>query len=859
MNKRPDFEKIFDWAPGIFLILLPDPPKFTIIAANKARLQATMSSDSQIGKGLFDMFPDDPNDPNATGVENLRHSLLRVLKTAKSDTMAVQKYDIPKPDGSGFEERYWSPVNTPVLDSNGKILYIIHEVEDVTDYILLKQTGDDQLKLTQELEEKVKIAEREVYQRAQEIQKANLKLQTAHDELNVLYTKVKDLDDIKTQLFANVSHELRTPLTLILGPVEELLNGHPLTRSQQDNLRIVQRNARTLLKHVNDLLDVAKLEAGKMTINYSEFNLAKLVRLTASHFESAMASKHIHFTIKTPRTLIVQGDEEKIQRIVMNILSNALKFVPKGGHVDCRLETNDHKVSITITDNGRGIKKELRDVIFERFRQIEGGPTRSTGGTGLGLSIVKDFVDLHHGAVGVSETPGGGATFLIELPQLAPAGVTIHKMKTHLSSLEEINEEEREMSPSPPSESSQDLRPVALIVEDNPDMREFIGRTLADEFHVIKASDGKDGLLKLQTSNPDIILTDIMMPKMSGDQMINKIREDQRYHHIPIILLTAKIDDELKLKLLGDGCQDFLSKPFSQKELLLRVRNLVLMKKSKDILSSELSLKSDDILSLSKELTLRKRELQNSLEAVHVAREQAETASEMKSRLLASTSHELRTPLASILLATEFIIKKNPDIKDFFYFQHILKSSKRLKNLINQLIDYSYFQHGKLTVKEVAFSAQEVIDEIIEEMSPSAENKKIKLISQTDLQESIISDPRLIRIVLSNILSNAIKFTENGVITLKASLRRSNLLFEISDTGVGMSPEDLKRIFEPFEQLEPIQNKTIPGIGLGLSFVKGIIDMMKGSYQVESQLGEGSTFSVTLPIKTIQREQQLSH
>lgn len=842
----PDFEKIFDWAPGIFLILLPDAPKFTICAANKARLMATMSGPEQIGKSLFDMFPDNPDDPNATGVQNLKHSLYQVLKTRKSDSMAVQKYDIPGPDG-GFEERYWSPINSPVLDEKGNILYIIHQVEDVTEFVRLKQRESNQTKLADVLREKIQKTESEVFIRAQEIQKANLKLQNAHEEMRQLYMKVKELDEVKTQLFANVSHELRTPLTLIIGPVGELLEDNHLTEFQRENLEVIYRNAETLLKHVNDLLDVAKLEAGKMTINYSEFNLAKLIRLTASHFESAMASKRIHFKVETPESLTAQVDSEKIQRILMNLLSNAMKFVPQDGTVQCHLKKDDQYFVLSVIDDGPGIKPELRDIIFERFRQLEGGANRTVGGTGLGLAIVKDFVGLHHGAISVTETPGGGATFNVKIPLLAPAGTSIKKSeKVSVKATPVFKTTSKIQKKTKPVDSN---LPLVLVVEDNPDMREFISYTLRREFQVVTAENGLDGLNKLEIVVPDLILTDIMMPKMSGDQMIEELRKNNAFKDIPIILLTAKIDDELKLKLLGEGCQDFLSKPFSQKELLLRVRNLIETKVSKEILSSELSIKSNDILSLTKELTLRKRELQNSLDTTNVAKERAEMASEMKSRLLITASHELRTPLTSLILGIELFQKKNPELNRSGHFTNILNSSRKLEKIIEQLIEFAHFQSEKLTINETLFYPQELIMEIFEEMSISAKNKGLTLSQASSIEEPIVADRRLLKIILYNLLSNAIKFTEKGSVTIRALLDNDHLFLEVSDTGPGIAKDDLQRIFEPFEQLEPIQHKGLTGMGLGLSFVKGIISSLKGTSVVESEPGKGSTFKITIPVK----------
>ena len=273
------------------------------------------------------------------------------------------------------------------------------------------------------------------------------------------------------------------------------------------------------------------------------------------------------------------------------------------------------------------------------------------------------------------------------------------------------------------------------------------------------------------------------------------------------------------------------------------------MKESKEILTSELSLKSSDIVSLTRELTLRKRELQNSLEITKLAKEQAEAASELKSRLLTTVSHELRTPLTTLILAIEMIPRMNPSVKESSYFQHILESSMRLKKLIEQLIEYSYFQSGKLVVSEDEFSPRELIDNMIEEMGLSAKEKGIHLSYSSNIQEKIIADCRLIKIVLYNLFSNAIKFTDRGTISINASIRGNNLFLDISDTGAGMAANELKKIFEPFEQLGPIQNKGLTGIGLGLPYVKGIVDTLKGKIEVDSELDKGSTFKVTLPIK----------
>lgn len=845
-----DFSKIFDYTPGVYLVILPDSPKFTIIAANKARLDATMTTNDQIGKGLFEMFPDNPDDPNATGEKNLRQSLEQVIENLKPNTMAVQKYDIPKPvsEGGGFEEKYWSPVNSPVLDENGKLLYIIHQVQDVTEFVQLKQKDQEQSKIAVELESKIKKSEAEVFMRAQEIQKTNLELQVAHKNLHELYGKVKEVDKIKMQFFANVSHELRTPLTLILGPAEMMLNDKNLSTNQRASLEIIQRNSRILLKHVNDLLDVAKLEAGKMTITYYEVDLPKQVRLAMANFESAMESKKIAFHLDSPDHLTAQLDDEKLQNILMNIFSNALKYVPAGGRVDCFVKKDKLNAIISIADNGPGIPKELRESIFDRFKQGDGSLTRLVGGTGLGLSIVKDFTELHNGHVEIIETKGGGATFTISIPLMAPAEVKVKKAEQFEDSrVGPIELTEENSNQHTTLQSFSPGLPFVLVVEDNPDMREFIFYTLKGEFQVLTAANGEDGLEKAIRLRPDVILTDVMMPRMSGDIMVEEIRKHSDLDSTPIILLTAKIDDDLKIKLLGDGCQDYISKPFSQKELLLRVKNLVVMKKSKEILSSELSLKSTDIYELSKELSLKKRELQNSLDTTNVAREQAEKANEMKNRLLTTVSHELKTPLTTLMLNAELVKKKEQIIHSAVNMRRILDSSKRLHKLIESLIDYANLESGKLTIEEVLVDPEHIINQVSEEVKDLIESKNLTFKISSSSMKPIHIDPRLVHIILYNLLTNAIKFTTEGMVSMNVELESKKLVLSVSDTGPGISKEDQLRIFDPFEQLGSIRNKGLSGVGLGLSFVKGIVDAMDGKYEVQSEVGKGSTFMVSIP------------
>src|SRR3989442_6962221 len=240
-----------------------------------------------------------------------------------------------------------------------------------------------------------------------------------------LRRRVQELDQLKTQFFADVSHELRTPLALMLGPSQKLLAAGRVGEEEEHGLGVIGRNARKLLKAVNDLLDGAKLDAGRVGVNYAEVDLGRLVRLTAAHFEAFAQERRISFPVRTPASVIVQADLEKLQRVFLNLLSNAFKFVPDGRGVSLELRVDVQRALTTVHDYGPGVRPELRQAIFERFRQGESGSRRGFGGTGLGLGIAKEFVALHGGTITVYDAPGGGGLFNVAPPLVAPVGAKV--------------------------------------------------------------------------------------------------------------------------------------------------------------------------------------------------------------------------------------------------------------------------------------------------------------------------------------------------------------------------------------------------------------------------------------------------
>lgn len=572
-----DFQALFDAAPGIYLVL---DAAFNMVAANEARLKATMTTREEIiGRNLFEVFPDNPDDPAADGVRNLRLSLERVLQTKQPDAMAVQKYDIPRPDaqGGGFEVRYWSPLNSPVLGENGELKYIIHRVEDVTDFMRLKQQEA-------QLQSHADRIENEIYKRAQEVQEANRKFEAANTELQRLYTETQDLAAAQQRFFSQVSHELRTPLTLILGPVEQLLSEHSGVSAQhRRDLESIARNARSLLRHVNDLLDVAKYTSGTMSVAYARTDLAERLRVAVAHFDSASTGRALSLVVDAPQMLEAEVEPEKIDRILINLLSNAFKFTPDGGQIRCTLKSDGNDAVFSVADTGPGVAPHLREAVFEPFRQGDEGLTRRSSGTGLGLAIVRDFVVLHGGVISVRDAPGGGALFECRLPLRAPAGVKVAAARATLDEWNFRQAAETQIRRAPAAQRAAGAEDaLVLVVEDNPDMVQFIVQTLAPSYRIATASNGAEGLREAERLKPDVIVSDLMMPEMSGDQLVAALAQHEDLRETPVLLLTARADEETRVEALRQGAQDFLAKPFSVEELLARVGNLIRTKQAGD-------------------------------------------------------------------------------------------------------------------------------------------------------------------------------------------------------------------------------------------------------------------------------------
>jgi signal transduction histidine kinase/DNA-binding response OmpR family regulator/ligand-binding sensor domain-containing protein len=399
---------------------------------------------------------------------------------------------------------------------------------------------------------------------------------TQADKLRLQAEKLQELDRAKSNFFANISHEFRTPLTLIAGCLEDLAV-NAATNEHRSHVEVMRKNTKRLRQLIEQLLDLSKLESGKLKLNVRPTNPYALVNAIISSFSSWAGQKNITLVVDIRENSIqAYLDEDVLEKVLGNIVSNAVKFTQANGQVSISANWNVEELTIRISDNGQGIPPDMIDRIFERFYQIDDSNTRNQEGSGIGLALVKELVSLHHGQIKVESKQGEGTSFQITIPiqmkNYAQFEIAQYpKEDTGVSSSEvEANLAETYTEELEPAIES----PMLLIVEDNIDLSHFIGSHLPD-YSIILAGNGVDGLKKAIQHIPDLIISDVMMPEMDGVELCKKLKEEEKTSHIPVILLTAKADIESRLEGLETGADDYITKPFDARELQIRVKNLI--------------------------------------------------------------------------------------------------------------------------------------------------------------------------------------------------------------------------------------------------------------------------------------------
>ena len=811
---NPDFRNLFESAPLMCLALSPD---FKIIAVSDAYLKATKTSrDEIVGRNLFDVFPVNPDDPGATGLANLRASLNRVIQKRAADAIAIQKYDIRRPEseGGGFEERYWSTQNSPVFNSEKELEYIIQRVEDVTDFMRLKQKRSEQRRLTGESKIRMEQLDSEVFMRAQQLQEANQVL--------------RDAEQIKSEFFANVSHEIRTPLSLILAPLESVLSGKygVVTPSQQQLLHTVHNNTVRLLQMVNGLLDFTKFEAGKMKVVTESTDISALISSILKDFEPMMRGKKIEVIceISAPGAYVMI-DRYLLERILFNLLSNAVKFTPPGGKIYVKMAIEDEKLILYVEDSGIGIREAELKNIFQKFHQIEGSSTRRFEGTGLGLAMVKEFAELLGGSVLVESTFGHGSTFTVEFPARASGGVpeVTHFRLPHTSLTPQyqtarISEEEQE------SESGREdytHLPKVLICEDNEELTIYIVSLLRGFCQIKTARDGKEALDIVAFWMPDLVLTDVMMPGKDGIEVCKAIKSNPQTAKIVVVLLTALTHREAMLKGWEANADEYLFKPFHPDELITRIKSLLNVVAERKKAMEMIEQKNNELMRTSAELEY----------------------------FTSSVSHDLQTPLLNIDSSARVLAKEYQNKLDdgaLVQFQVIKDNVQRMGHFVGNLLDFSRIARMELVKKPVDMN--EIVEQLIGEMK-FADKNFTALVKLHNLNPAK-GDPNLIKQLWNSLLSNAVKFSrmrKSPTIEIGTKKIDGKIAYYIADNGVGFDMRHAGRLFSLFQKLHEVEEFEGPGIGLAIA--QQIVLKHGGKIWAEAKVGEGATFYFSLPEK----------
>jgi signal transduction histidine kinase len=654
-----------------------------------------------------------------------------------------------------------------------------------------------------------------------------------------------EIDRAKTAFFSNVSHELRTPLTLILGPARDALAEAGLPPADVERWDLVHRNALRLLRLVNTLLDFSRIEAGRMEASFEPTDLGALTRELASAFQSAVDQAGLRYelaveTLDEP----VFVDRDLWEKIVLNLLSNAFKFTFEG-EIEVALRRRDGKAVLTVRDTGIGVAAEQLPKLFDRFHRVPGARSRTHEGTGIGLSLVRELIELHGGTVTVESVVDRGTTFTVDLPfgaaHLPPDRVAAPRSlaSTSLGAAPFVQEALR-WAPdagAPPVPEAAEAAPAGrgagrvLLADDNADMREYVARLLRERFAVETVTDGRAALERAQSSPPDLILADIMMPGLDGYQLLQALRATEATRGIPVIFLSARAGDEARIEGLSAGADDYLVKPFSARELLARVGTHLEVSRTR------------------REIEAARNLLETVLSQEREARADAEVANRSKDEFLAMLGHELRNPLAPIVTALQLMRLRGDEtlVRERAVIE---RQVNHLIRLVDDLLDVSRITRGKIELRRERIELSEIVAKAIEMASPLIEQRQHQLTVDVPRQGfAVDGDAVRLAQVVANLLNNAAKYTEpHGSIAVFAERDGGEVVLRIRDSGIGLSAEMLPRIFDLFVQERQAIDRAQGGLGLGLAIVRVLVELHGGTVEARSEgHGKGAELTVRLP------------
>ncbi len=709
----------------------------------------------------------------------------------------------------------------------------------------------------------------------------NYELEKSKKQLEESNQKLTELDQIKNRFFANISHELRTPLTLIISPLETILARYSqaLDKDAVGLLHTMHGNGLRLLKLINDLLDLVRLDSGVMEARREPVPLGEFLQGMASAAKQMAEDKRIALIVAVaPEVGTAMLDRDKLEKIVINLQFNALKFTPAGGRIELRADKEGEELVLRVTDTGIGIPAKDLPNVFGRFFQVDSSARRKFQGVGIGLALVKELVELHDGTVKVESVEGQGTTFIARMPYIEPQPGEVAAPRVQpgqslpavaSAAMTESSSSNGEPVPAVAGASGQEWlsnlyhranlfgaatgdrsgprksvpapgpnlhRFTALIADDQPDMLGFIGSELSPHYNTIQVSDGQQAVDKAAEHIPDIILLDMMMPEKDGIQACREIRAAAATRNVPIILITAHVDEETKLNALRAGASDFLPKPFSTTELHVRVKNLVASH------------------NFQRELSEKNETLENTIDQLKETESQLVQTEKLASlgRLSAGIIHEINNPLnyaATGLYTLRSKAKLIPDADRDGYaevLKDVEEGIQRVKSIVSDLRSFTH--PGIQGVEEV--NVQEAVASALKFLSQEWKNKVELRMNLSDGQV-IWADKNKVIQVLINLFQNSLDAInaktfdgEKPEIIITGRVQRDLSILTVRDNGEGIASEIMGKIFDPFFTTKDVG----AGMGLGLSICYRIVKDFGGRIVVNSERGMFCEFSLEFPV-----------
>lgn len=646
---------------------------------------------------------------------------------------------------------------------------------------------------------------------------------------------LSELDNAKTQFFSNISHEFRTPLTLIINPIEEALkNSEAYSGTDRKNLIMVHRNAIRLQKLVNTLLDFSSIESGQTEAYFELTDIDEFTSELASNFRSIIENAGLRFTVHCEKIEeCIYIDREMWEKIILNLLSNAFKFTFSGEIEVLLSNLSDTRIELAIRDTGCGISSDELPYIFDRFYRIKNSIGRTHEGTGIGLALVRDLILMHGGEITANSILGKGTVFYISMlkgsKHLPPKQVYEKKkeltvpVKSQTFITEMLHWSQNISTQNVNTESFSNFR--ILIVDDNNDMCDYLVRLLKEHWLVQSANNGQMAfnLFKQTIKYPekfqpfDLILTDIMMPNLDGFQLLNILKADSATSDIPIIMLSARAGEESRIASLQAGADDYLVKPFSTKELIIRIRKLLNLSKPRKSL-------------------------------IEILKE----ADRRKDNFLAMLSHELRNPLA-VISNSNYMLSHMTLTKEASQRAQatIERQIQQITRLVDDLLDVTRITQNKIQLQCQLIDLNVLAGQTIDDNMSFFANSDLRLIKQfSDFPLFVYIDPIRISQVISNLLQNATQFSlPGGLVCVHTNKVDEHAIVRVLDDGIGIEADVIEQLYEPFMQADRSLHRSKGGLGLGLALVKGLIELHGGEVNIQSEgTGKGAEFIIKLPL-----------